>query len=80
MRTLIAGRLIFALIGLAVVAVPVIVIKGVVMDKVDEYGAGFERPGQPDGHRGFQRASTAPRTSARPSRCCRRRPARTPSC
>ena len=44
MRTLIAGRLIFALIGLAVVAVPVIVIKGVVMDKVDEAtkAAGFE--------------------------------------
>ena len=54
MRTLIAGRLIFALIGLAVVAVPVIVVKGVVMDKVDEATEGRrlrERPGQPDGHR-----------------------------
>ena len=45
MRALIAGRfIIFALIGLAVVAVPIFVIKGVVMNKVDEVteAVGFE--------------------------------------
>ena len=45
MRALLAGRLIiFALIGLAVVALPIFVIKSVVMNKVDEVteAVGFE--------------------------------------
>jgi len=44
MRMLIAGRLVFALVGLALVAVPAYLIKTVVMDKVDDVTkeVGFE--------------------------------------